>query len=510
MNSPRMSNAGRSSHLGNAAVSPNTMAETRGLSHHDTSCPRSTNFKCGCVAPTFGNACIRDCRNLKVHHGYIDSTPVDVLRDTGCSSVIVRASLVDDSQLTGEQHLLYMIDNSVLHVPTAICHIRTPFFSGEVEVLCLQNPVCNLILGNIENIQEEDVNFDCLHTVEQPSNSKQFPNASGSSICTQTCPLESIDNKVGCVATRSQTKVRDRSLKPLIVPSQIDTSISVESFREAQINDPSLNKFFYLADREFPEESRDALTHWFVVENGLLYRVFKRSADENEVKQLMVPEIYRSKVLKLGHETIFAGHLGIKKTFDRIVTNLYCPCIFSRVHKFCTSCDNCQRTARKGDTKKVPLVKVPIVSIPFSKIAIDLIGPIDPPSQRGHRWVLVIIDYATRYPEAIPLRNIDTESISEALLSVFSRVGIPSCVVSDQGTQFVSKIMQEVSRLLSIKWIKSSPYHPQANGLVEKCNATLKSMLRKICEEKPKDWDRYIEPLLFAYREAPQHSLVLL
>ena len=73
---------------------------------------------------------------------------------------------MDDSQLTGEQHLLYMIDNSVLHVPTAICHIRTPFFSGEVEVLCLQNPVCDLILGNIENIQEENVNFDCLHTVE--------------------------------------------------------------------------------------------------------------------------------------------------------------------------------------------------------------------------------------------------------------------------------------------------------------------------------------------------------
>ena len=199
------------------------------------------------LAPIFGNACIRDCRNLKVHHGYIDSTPVDVLRDTGCSSVIVRASLVDDSKLTGEEHLLYMIDNSVLHVPTAICHIRTHFFSGEVEVLCLQNPVCDLILGNIENIQEENVNFDCLHTVEQPSSSKQVPNASGSSICTQMCPLESIDNTVGCVATRSQTKVRDRSLKPLIVPSQINTSISVESFREAQINEPSLNKFFNLA-----------------------------------------------------------------------------------------------------------------------------------------------------------------------------------------------------------------------------------------------------------------------
>ena len=76
-----------------------------------------------CAAPSFGNACIRYCHGLKVHRGAVDGFMVDVLRDTGCSTVIARASLVNDNQLTGEQRLLYMIFNAVLHVPTAVCSV---------------------------------------------------------------------------------------------------------------------------------------------------------------------------------------------------------------------------------------------------------------------------------------------------------------------------------------------------------------------------------------------------
>ena len=141
-------------------------------------------------------------------------------------------------------------------------------------------------------------------------------------------------------------------------------------------------------------------------------------------------------------------------------------------------------------------------------MAIDLIGPIFPVSSRGNRWILTLIDYATRYPEAIALKSTDTETVAEALLDIFSRVGVPNSIVSDNGPQFVSNIMKEVSRLLSIETIHSSPYHPQGNGLVERLNGTLKSMLRRMCAEKPKDWDRFLQPLMFAYREAPQHSLL--
>ena len=86
----------------------------------------------------------------------------------------------------------------------------------------------------------------------------------------------------------------------------------------------------------------------------------------------------------------------------------------------------------------------------------------------GHQYILSLVDYATRYPEAVLLKKITTEAEAEALLDIYSRVGIPEEVLTDQGTQFMSECMQEVSRLLSIKDLTSTPYHPICNGMVER------------------------------------------
>ena len=103
--------------------------------------------------------------------------------------------------------------------------------------------------------------------------------------------------------------------------------------------------------------------------------------------------------------------------------------------------------------------------------------------------------------------SIDTETVAKALVSIFSRVGIPNEVLTDIGTQYTPALMKEVSRLLSFKQLVTTPYHPICNGLVERFNQTIKKMLMRMCAERPKDWDKYIDPLLFAYREAPQESL---
>ena len=116
-------------------------------------------------------------------------------------------------------------------------------------------------------------------------------------------------------------------------------------------------------------------------------------------------------------------------------------------------------------------------------------------------------DYATRYPEAVPLKDIQAETVAEALVNMFTRVGVLKEILSDQGSQFLSAVMKEMCRLLSLKQLVTTPYHPICNGLIEKFNGTLKNMLRHMCAEKPKDWDRYIRPLLFAYREVKQDIL---
>ena len=139
-------------------------------------------------------------------------------------------------------------------------------------------------------------------------------------------------------------------------------------------------------------------------------------------------------------------------------------------------------------------------------VAVDIVGPITPATDRGKRYILTVVDYASRYPDAVALANIDTETVAEALLDIYSREGIPQEVLSDRGTQFTSDVMKEVRCLLSLKQLTSIPYHPICNGLVERFNGTLKLMLKRMCVERPKDWDRYLNSLLFAYRETPQDS----
>ena len=222
---------------------------------------------------------------------------------------------------------------------------------------------------------------------------------------------------------------------------------------------------------------------------------------------MVVPSKYRDQIIKVAHESLLQGHLGVKNTLTKIQSQFYWPGIVDSVYRFCRSCDLCQKTIDKGRVPRAPLGRMPLIGIPFQRVAIDLVGPLSPPSERGHRYFLTIIDYATRYPEAIPLKSITKPEVAEALVTVYSRVGIPCEVLSDLGTQFVSNLMKEVSRLLSIKQLTSTRFHPICNGLVEKYNGLIKKILRKMCAEQPKQWDRYLPALLFALREIPNSSL---
>ena len=196
----------------------------------------------------------------------------------------------------------------------------------------------------------------------------------------------------------------------------------------------------------------------------------------------------------------------MKKTTDKIISSFYWPGIHGDVTRFCQSCDVCQRGVAKRSVSKVPIKNMPLIDTHFKRVAVDLVGPIHPPSESGQRYTLTLVDYATRYPDAIPLKNITTETLAEALVDMYSRLGIPEEVLSDMGAQFISECMVKVSKLLSIKQLTTTPYHPQCNGLVEKFNGTMRSMLKRLCSEQPRQWHRYINALLFAYREVPQES----
>ena len=135
--------------------------------------------------------------------------------------------------------------------------------------------------------------------------------------------------------------------------------------------------------------------------------------------------------------------------------------------RYCKSCKVCQQTVRKGTIPQAPLQLMPLIDSPFNRVAVDIVGPIHPASDEGHRYILTLLDFAIHYPEAKALKYIATEATAEALVSLYSRLGIPEKVLRDMGSQFVSECMQEVSRLLSIRQMITTPYHPMCNGLVK-------------------------------------------
>ena len=122
--------------------------------------------------------------------------------------------------------------------------------------------------------------------------------------------------------------------------------------------------------------------------------------------QLFVPKALHRKVIELAHDAKMSGHLGIKKTQDRIKTRFHWTTMYSEIRRYCKSCVICLKTIPKGrGGRPVPLGKTPLIDVPFKIIAIDLIGPMKPKSEEGHQYVLTIMAYATRYPEAIPLKG---------------------------------------------------------------------------------------------------------
>lgn len=458
-------------------------------------------LKCGCKIPVVADACrvaMRD--NMPVSEGFINGQAVKVLRDSGCSTVVVKRDLVSEDQLTGAELRCVMIDGTVRRTPVAKVHIDTQYFTGEVEAVCMRNPLYEVILGNIPGIDDKG---NAWQPRDLMSNKQISQNSDTDN---DDCANESTAEQLQAVVTRRMARDENKTRKPLNVIEGIDSEVTRERFVQLQKDDETLRSCWDKSKTQEAYKELEVKEAKYIMKSDILYRQCKTN-DGRIITQLILPSSLRNRVIKLAHESIMSGHQGITKTKDRVLAQFWYPGITADIERFCKSCDICQRTVAKGRITRAPLGSMPIIETPFERVAVDLIGEIRPKTDRGHRWILTVVDYATRYPEATALKDISTETVAEALVEIYSRVGIPKEVLSDQGSQFVGDVMKEVSRLLSVRQLVTSPYHPICNGLVEKFNGTLKSMLKKVSAEKPQDWDRYIAPLLFAYRGVKQESL---
>ncbi|GFO24783.1 LOW QUALITY PROTEIN: gypsy retrotransposon integrase-like protein 1 [Plakobranchus ocellatus] len=321
---------------------------------------------------------------LPVLKGEIGGREVDVMRDTGCEGVVVRKQLVDTSQLTGECCLLLRIDNTALLAEKAVISLRTPFLSGEVKALCIPDAICDVIVGNVEGARSpEDPDMSVM---------------------------------VGAATTRAQAK-REAVTKPLRRPD-IEGHVGVdrEQLIKLQQEDP---RILALVDAGRTSR-RGGKVVSFEKARGIVYRRHQDLGRNVDVKKVVLPKPLREYMMSVAHDSITGAHLGIRRTKDKVLSNFYWPGVDGDVTRYCRSCDVCQRTVKKDIVPRLPLEKVPLIDTPFKRVAIDLVGPINPPSEAGHRFILSLVDYATRFAEEVPLRKIDTESVAEALVDIYS------------------------------------------------------------------------------------------
>ena len=95
------------------------------------------------------------------------------------------------------------------------------------------------------------------------------------------------------------------------------------------------------------------------------------------------------------------------------------------------------------------MIPLPIVEEPFTRIAMDIVGPL-PKTKQGHRYILVVCEYTTRYPEAIALKKFTTPAVAEELIELFARHRVPCEILTDQGTNFTSQLLQELYKMIGV------------------------------------------------------------
>jgi len=233
---------------------------------------------------------------LNVARGEVEGTSVNVLRDQGCDTVLVKASLVPRCKFTGRHVSVKMANGMVFTYPEANIQVKCPFYVGDALAACLESPVYDLVIGQVEGVRDGE-------TV-----------------------------KLGAVTTRQQVKQNKIRIAPKLKVKEVLAIMKDKNLAEQQRSDITLNNIQKYAECKRRFQKSDNEYHEFVFKKGILYRRLVHA--DNATEQLIVPCESRNAVMEIAHGSLMSGHLGIKKTLMRIQNKFFWPGMSSEVARF--------------------------------------------------------------------------------------------------------------------------------------------------------------------------------
>ncbi|GFX65955.1 retrovirus-related Pol polyprotein from transposon 412 [Trichonephila clavipes] len=283
-----------------------------------------------------------------------------------------------------------------------------------------------------------------------------------------------------------EDQMADPDIKPLI--EFMESSSNKPSWQDISAYSPTTKQYW-------------ALWNSLHLRNGVLYRKFESEDGKTFRWQLVLPRSRIPEVLKELHGSPTGGHFGVMKTLHRVRERFCWGKVRADVEQWCKSCDAC--SARKGPKiRSRGKLHRYNVGAPFERIAFDILGPL-PRTASGNKYLLVVIDYFTKWPEVYPIPDQEAPTVAEAVVQHWiSRYGVPLQLHSDQGRNFVSAVLKGVCELLGIDKTKTTPLHPQSDGMVERFNRTILNNLSLMVSKNQQDWDQKVPLFLLAYRSA--------
>ena len=234
----------------------------------------------------------------------------------------------------------------------------------------------------------------------------------------------------------------------------------------------------------------------FVIVNNVLYRKFVTDIGEEQL--LVLPLCLVNRVLENLHDSSLCGHLGLAKTWQRIKCRYFRPGLRTAMIRYVQSCDLCQRRKDRSQ-KKFGFLQTPRFSNKLNEIVgVDCIGPL-PETPRKNRYIVIGVDHCTRFVEAEAVPDIKADRIAQFLFTHYIlKHGVMKCLVTDRGSNFTSKIINNLLEIMKSRHILTSSYHPQSNGITERVNRPLKAIMTMYVSHMQFEWDTYLQSALFA------------
>lgn len=291
-------------------------------------------------------------------------------------------------------------------------------------------------------------------------------------------------------------------------------NFDLDTVKTLQHQDKALHVFIdYLLHGRLPssqKESRRVLLESsdYLLHDGVLFhsRIPKTKRTKSlQHYQLAIPDVMVRTVIELYHDTPLGGHGGIQHTVDSIRDSYYFPRLATIVAEFVRSCPQCQARKTTRAHTKSGIVAFPTPTRPFDVWEMDLYGPV-PVDRHGQSFIFTAVDQFSKYLFAVPIRNKDAITVSEAIYSLITTFGVCKTLISDQGSEFISKCTKEVCRLLDIKQQFTPSFTHHCLGSVERTHRTLAERLTPFIQNG-KTWSDVLPSVIFSMNNTVNATL---